>query len=263
MRYFCMGTFLRGFVEAATLPETNVYKEMQKSFNTAFQSNLSGTGTLINDLLAFKPTIHLTPFDFSKTETAHGDLYHTFLHRVNCDIAPENHFTPWDQPSKLRPELHHRVQSIPSIQISGIDFEPAFQSTRHSFITFRSSTDGQSASGDVLAGQIDKIFLHSRTTEKMAKESEFIVEAFVVVKEYEGLSHEHLQNDPFLQIPDLEARLYYNSFKPENRVLKVTDIIGHFSAFIYTPEGIDRECIVVRSLDRVSLCLFHLPIPPR
>ena len=68
-----------------------------------------------------------------------------------------------------------------------------------------------------------------------------------------SLQSDHQRHDLFASFPELETRLYYNEFYPEARVIRLADMISHFAALIYTPEEIAKECIVARSLDRVSV----------
>lgn len=58
--------------------------------------------------------------------------------------------------------------------------------------------------------------------------------------------------DPYRQFEELNTHMRYNRFLPGTHILRLEEIISHFAAYIYTPEDVEEECIVVRSLDRVS-----------
>lgn len=87
--------------------------------------------------------------------------------------------------------------------------------------------------------------------ERVAGDGSSMQEPFLVVKEYHSLSPAHSHLDPFDEIEHLDAKLYYNRFTDITHVLRLSDIVSHFSSCVYFPNGIEEHCIVVRSLDRL------------
>ena len=114
---------------------------------------------------------------------------------------------------------------------------------RNSFVLYSTSADKSSRH----AGQIQSIFYHQRR-----EGGTTVTEPFFVVQEFRPLSDAHAAKDPYRQYKQLNTELHYNECLSAIHVLKLDEIISHFAAYIYTPEDIGVECIVVRSLDRVS-----------
>ena len=142
--------------------------------------------------------------------------------------------------------LPSRVNNIGKIERDGVTFATRDQGFRNSFVLFNDPT---CTVKDALprAGQISRIFLHGRR-----EEGKTILETFLHIDEYKPLDPEHIPNDPYRQFPDINTQLHYNEFLSTPRVVRVQDIQCHFAALTYTPDDIGTECIVVRSLDRVS-----------
>ena len=121
---------------------------------------------------------------------------------------------------------------------------------RYSFILFRIPGSG---SNQVVAGQIDSIFHHTRLEGETP-----MTETFFLVDEYAQLSVENQLHDPYRKFLDGNTWLCYNRFRMDKRLLRLSDIVSHFAALEYTPEEIGEACIVVRSLDRVSISYTYL-----
>ena len=79
------------------------------------------------------------------------------------------------------------------------------------------------------------------------------MEPFIVVDEYVPLSPEHSVHDPYRRFPLLDTKLHYKRFREPGVLLRPSDIVCHFAAFVYTPDDIGEECVVVRMLDRVRI----------
>ena len=78
----------------------------------------------------------------------------------------------------------------------------------------------------------------------------------MAVKSFSPLVARHLAWDPYRVFPELDTRLYYASLDDAStHVIHISDIVCHFAAHFYKPDGIDRDCVVVRSLDQVRLSL--------
>lgn len=237
-RYFPMGTNLRALLADIRWPENEEpeYQHMKAKFSKAF--NHGSRGTLITDILSWGSSVQAPTPKVPNVVNLDDAFYTQFLQRMNLD--PAVLFERWDSTAKNT--LSRRVQFTRNVSISGVQFSP---SKGDAYILFK--TPG---SGAVSAGKIEEIFLHSRASPEVDEVTR--TEPYLIVKEYDILSSEHQAHDPFLRIPHLEANLCYNSFKA-TRVLKASDVISHFASLVYTPTDIDRECIVVLSLDRVCI----------
>ena len=97
------------------------------------------------------------------------------------------------------------------------------------------------------AGQIENIFYHRRGYRSIEK-----VEPFIAVRKFCPLSNQDKSKDPFRSFPGLETRLYYDKLGDDIRVVSLDALVCHFAALKWTPDGIATDCIVAKSLDRVS-----------
>lgn len=246
-RTFCMGTNLRTLAPTFTFPAETEYQTLLKRFEEAFVAH-----SLPHNVLSFSyQTESIPPFSLqeAKLKRLEHDTYKLLLERINRDLPPSSHFGDWFSDSQTA-LLGMHVQYCDKLEYGNISYSTHANSTRavgNSFIRFR-------ALGAVLAGQIHQIFLHRRPNESTSSQT---VEPFFIVKAYTKLSLAHRRFDPYVAFVDLETSLCYNTFLPTIKILKLDDIICHFLSYVYTPPGIDEECIVVRSLDRVS---FTLPL---
>ncbi len=73
-----------------------------------------------------------------------------------------------------------------------------------------------------------------------------------MVRSYTALSAAHSAYDPWKAYPDLDAKLYYNKHLQVTHLIPFANIVSHAAAYVYTPEGVGKECIVLKGLDRVS-----------
>ncbi|KAJ2967939.1 hypothetical protein NUW54_g13364 [Trametes sanguinea] len=182
----------------------------------------------------------------SKEATLPDEVYNALLARVNS--LPRTSDTTfdsiYDSSPMRRPRLHNKGQFVSSWEVSGAVFGTRSSSLRNSFIVF-SPRPSHSSRTEHSAGQITDIFLHGRI-----EEGQRIVQPMFVVEEYCPLSELHASRDPYRRYPDLQTRMYYNTFQGATRLVTLEQIQSHFAAYVYTPPDIDTECIVVRSLDR-------------
>ena len=98
------------------------------------------------------------------------------------------------------------------------------------------------------AGRIESIFYHRRRDGE-----DLVVEPFVVVREYTSLSKEHSVLDPFRAVEGLNTTIYYNVLDSTPRIISANDLVAHGASMVYTPKDIGKECIMIRSLDRVGV----------
>ncbi|OJT08399.1 hypothetical protein TRAPUB_704, partial [Trametes pubescens] len=173
-----------------------------------------------------------------------SEIYGALLARLNFGQEPALFTSLYAKQDNERPRLHLFANNVPNVVRDALTFASAKAAIRNSFILFK---DLSSADSEPRAGQIRQIFLHG-----CMENGKKIVEPFIVVDEYRSLSSSHGALDPYCVFPDLNTRLYYNKHIDQPRVLKVSDIVSHFAAFFYTPDTIGTECIVARSLERVS-----------
>ncbi|EGN97079.1 hypothetical protein SERLA73DRAFT_183683 [Serpula lacrymans var. lacrymans S7.3] len=245
LKYFCIGANLRALSSSIKFPQTEIYDAMMKSFHRAFIEPTHGS--LLNNLLSTGANTSTSIPNTVRTMDLADDVYDALIRRLNAGAtADQPLFVRWDSDGKDSHLLvDSRVNSIKSVKSDGVSFSIPKSSVGNSFVLFKPYTAvGQR--GIVTAGQICQIFVHSRVTTTGCS----VEETFIVVEEYEGLSTLDQTKDPFLVFENLGARLYYNRFKIHPHVLKLSDIISHFSCLAYIPEGIAEECIVARSLDR-------------
>lgn len=232
-----MGANLRALLADVKWPDGEEYQNMKNKFMKAFDHG--SRGTLITDILSWGSSVQAPTPKVPKVTALDDSWYTLFLHRMNIDTTLP--YLRWNSPGTSNPLLSNRIQMISNITISGVKFSP---SKGDAYILYKSP-----GSSTIAAGKIEAIFLQTRAASNSSEET--FTEPYLVVQEYDTLSSDHQDHDPFRRIPHLEANLCYNSFKG-TQVLKASDVVSHFASMVYTPTEIERECIVVLSLDRVS-----------
>ena len=85
------------------------------------------------------------------------------------------------------------------------------------------------------------------------------MEPFIVIQQYVPLSPDDTKSDPFCAFPALDTWLYYDTFKPLDLVIQLSDIVAHCATLEYMPKGVKNPCIIVRSLDRVQGSSTSIP----
>ncbi|KAI1795827.1 hypothetical protein LXA43DRAFT_880746 [Ganoderma leucocontextum] len=246
MRYFYIGANLRQLMAGLDLPNDPEYADMMNSFGRAFSVASRGAD-------AFNPVSSLSgPHRnggqaISKIREVElpKAVYDAILRLVNesgDEIFASEYTTSFGQTDRL--VLSPTAQEVSRTNQGKVSFSTRSKGVRDSFVIFK----GQG--GDSRAGQISRIFLHTRTFR-----GELVVEPFILVDVYEPLSGDDEIHDPYRRWPDIHTSLYYNAFQSEQQVIGLEDIVSHFAAFAYTPNALGRECIVVRNLDRVS-CVY-------
>lgn len=249
-----MGGHLRGILAGIKWPNEPEYHLMQAKLEAALDTG--SRGTLVSDILSWASSVEASASDNVPVTTLNGTEYDAFLQRMNADA--DIPYVPWDAAVGPNPNLGNRIKEIRSIKVSGIEFSNVLTSKHKGdgYILFKSKAPSSSYLPNhptpTLAGRIEKIFLHSHLAPGQEKP---VTEPYLVIREYESLTKDHIALDPFSRIPHLEAKLCYDTFKKRPHVIKATDLVSHFASFIYTPEDIGRDCIVVLSLDRVRFSL--------
>jgi len=249
LRTFCSGVNLRGMLPtlAAMFPKGSVFGDVFEHFLKYYQ--LKTQGTFLSDLLAFQYLAEnpMLEIDDNKTEPLSSETYNLLLSTLNEFLEPSERYLPWTYWNCFSLNLlNSRAQFVKKVIKDGVSLgiitKTQIKSSGNSFILFRLQ-----AGEPVAFGQIERIFLHRRGTGNSE-----IVEPFLIVREYAPLSAEHSVYDPYHVIQDLDASLYYNHFLPGERLLRLSNVIAHAATLTYTPNDIEEECIVARSLDWVS-----------
>ncbi|RPD52284.1 hypothetical protein L227DRAFT_515043 [Lentinus tigrinus ALCF2SS1-6] len=242
MRFFYIGCALRWQMSTAQWPaEPSYYREMMSAYNEAFKDVTRGTR--MTDMFAIsssEPDVaHI--YDDKKHQSLPVDIYHHVLHiiRSYSEVPFQSAYTAHDHNGIYLPTSG---QFVSSVTRAGLKYTSAQTSVRDSLITFVDPS-----TSTVRAAQIEDIFYHRRL-----EGSNIVVEPFFIVRGYSPLSGQHLPHDPFRKYEDLNTILYYHRLEDFTCVIRLKDVVAHFAALVYTPPDIGEECIIVRSLDRVS-----------
>ena len=249
MKFFYIGANVRWLMSTTPWPDEPMYHEMMITFQRAYKD--ATRGTRVTDTPSFGPDfshIDASPdYNHLKEQPLESSIYTQLFSLVQSSggVCYKSHLA---QDVDGRPRLPAVGGFVASIRRSGMTFTTSRNSVGDSRVTFidrtgPADTDPQYPS----AGQIEDIFYHRRL-----EGSRTVVEPFVVVKKYVPLSADHSPHDPFRRFEDLQTRIYYDEFFPDLRVVPLRDIVAHFASLVYTPPGIERPCVIVRSLDRVS-----------
>ena len=234
LRSFTIGSTLRWLMSTIQWPDAPYFRDMMARFNHAHGEALGDMYSEPKEELGQRRT---SPHRSVLDHTVYARLLQTINERGRLQFSSRH--TPSDT---LNPILDDTAQTVVKFEDNGQTFGTSTRGKRNSFILFRApGTDGATP------GQIVDIFLHTRLEGSVRVE-----EPFFVVKAFSPLQRAHEPFDPYRTFPDLDTRLYYGSLANATpHVLKRDDIISHFAAFFYVPTGIERDCVVVRSLDQV------------
>ncbi len=272
MRYFYIGSSLRHWMtsmewpddplyqemmewpddplyqEMMEWPDDPLYQEMMDSFRDTFGDAVLGTRVV--DALPFR-TI---PTDQDTYTGAQDDIpteapllplsvYDSILEVLNSS-GEECYKSAYSDANQASiPLLNPYGREVSSVTRDRLVFATAEKGLRNSFIVFKDAAYG----GCPCAGQISQIYLHSRNRAGITA-----TEAFLQIKPYEQLTDHDTVKDPYRKWDDINTHLCYNTFQEHARFVRMVDVVAHFAAYVYTPEDIGTECVVVRSLDRVS-----------
>lgn len=213
-------------------PDHEHFQQMIAAFKDAF-------GDAIKGIPGVAPTHGLNDYDHQKEKDLDANVHAALLSKISASNITASR------------NLSTRAMNLHSVGVDALRFACGGRRSRRrdSFIIF--SRDVTDSSGELVkersAGQIIQIFRHSRYNG-----TSFKVEDFCVVKAYENLSKDHSKLDPYRKIACIDSRSYYNRLKDQVHILRPEEIISHFAAYVYTPAGLDQECMLAVSLDRVS-----------
>ena len=231
MRYFYVGANLRWLMETLTWPNTFLYEQFMKTFRNAFKTVALGTA---------RPEDFIPPEDNDLEPDRYDERREESLTKEECFGLRR-----LLQRTTTASSISRRAIFVPSADREGVTFATRKSGFRNSYVVFQDPTDPISGTR---AGQISKMFLH-----KILNGTTPFVGQYFVVDEFVPLTDDHARMDPYRLFPDLQTHLVYSEMHTTQRIIRLQDIKSHFAAFKYTPEGIGKECFVVRSLDRVSV----------
>ncbi len=256
MRYFYLGAVLRWMMDTIRWPELPEYADMMGAFRTAFASYRKGTQAVESVFSSLGDNADITeddnpPHDATPLSRRGGteqylpnDVYDDLLALINRTSSKR--FASFHQGSiDAGDYLAPTVESVDRVDHQGVTFGKAPRGTRNSFVLFPTVVGGERR---VVAGQISEIFYHTRRVD----DATTVTEPFLLVSQFRTLSEAHRELDPFLKFPDVPSWLCYHEHTPDRHLIRLEDIVSHCATFVYTPTDIGKECIVIRSLDRVS-----------
>ncbi|KAI9069061.1 hypothetical protein FKP32DRAFT_1560444 [Trametes sanguinea] len=254
MRYFYLGGNVRSLMAETKWPDVAPFRAMQAAYEDAVRDAVRGTR-----LADFFPSNHLTgggseglpAFTVDERQVAQlpRAVYDSLFRAIATIDGPV--FAPiLAGLEDRRPRLPDTAQQLPSIEHRGMTYTTCRSSRNNSLVMLRCHRDDDQDMPT--PARIMNIFLHGRCVGGKS-----VVQPFVVVEEFVALTEDHATADPYRRYEDLQTRLYYNDTVPQTKVIPLDDILCHFASLVYKPEDIDKECIVVRSLDRVSITLLH------
>ncbi|KAH9850596.1 hypothetical protein C2E23DRAFT_734560 [Lenzites betulinus] len=250
MRYFYIGAKLRWQMASESWPDTEEFRTLVHAFETAFHDAARGSRIMeaVSSFGSDEASVRSRSRHYGAEEELNPTLYKALLSYVNAlsDHAPfASRHNPTDDD---RPLLPSTALFLPWTTHAGVTFATRDDALRNSFLLFRKAGPNDDGHCEIVAGQITQIFEHLRTEGDTC-----IKEVHLVVREYKPLSAPHQAFDPYQQFTHGMARLYYDEVYDYQHVIRTRDIVSHFASYTYTPDGIDRQCVVAVSLDRVSL----------
>ncbi|KAI0647287.1 hypothetical protein C8Q79DRAFT_1000243 [Trametes meyenii] len=257
MRLFYAGAELRWLMSSTEWPDSEELHAVLEVFDRTYKDVAHGSRVL--DVFGTTPASNQATHErlaemFAKLSDTRmdGETYSSFINLINAVCGPNDFTAYYADLSDERSRLAPRMRTITKIDIGRVSYGTRANHIRNSFVSFKDPASDNPTL--VRAGQISKIFLHSRIAPDQAR----IFQSFVVIDEYIPLMATHAVHDPYRRTPLLNTQLYYNRFHPRRVVVRSDDIIAHFAAFVYIPEGIEQSCIVMRSLDHLVPVLVEL-----
>ncbi|RDX40594.1 hypothetical protein OH76DRAFT_1366011 [Lentinus brumalis] len=243
MRYFYLNAKLRWLIEAVKWPNIPFVSDLVRSFGSTFLGSRKGTvsAQIFDSLDDDDPS---NQHQSRSQQALDSNLYHHLLALIN-KTSTTSFGSEEDGVLDGRPFLSASAEYVHSVDHRVFTYSTSGSRRRDSYVTYSVLVNGVR---EIRAGQIGEIFYHTRT-----EDGEEIVEPFFVIDRFKPLSREHAEMDPFRQFPDVPAWLCYHERDPTPHLARQQDIVSHFAALVYTPTDIGKECILIRSLDRVRL----------
>ncbi|KAI0366442.1 hypothetical protein BV20DRAFT_952139 [Pilatotrama ljubarskyi] len=259
MRLFYTGAELRWLISSTNWPDSAEFQEVLASFRKTYQD--AAHGSRVHDTFNSIPPAAGSagrPLDdvyagLSASEVRLRDDQYLALVNLLHAVYGHHAYTTYNSDladARLRVSPH--VRPLTKLEIGRVTYGTRANHIRNSFVCFQDPASDHPTL--VRAGQISQIFLHSRA----ASGTRNLVQSFLVIDEYVPLTQAHCDLDPYRRFPLLNTQLHYNHFYPRPTVIRTEDLLSHFAAYFYVPEGIDQGCVVVRSLDRVRPRTFQI-----
>ncbi|KAI0364850.1 hypothetical protein BV20DRAFT_955421 [Pilatotrama ljubarskyi] len=246
MTYFYVGANVRWLMSSTEWPDSAEYKNMVSAFHDAFANVARGPRAASDFVSSQEDSRDESPiYDELKEKLLPRTVYNALL--ALLETQGSNHASIYARGrGAAQPILHNSANYIKSLRRDHMTFGTSTASRRNSFVLF---TDPVHPTVDSFprAGQISEIFLHARL-----EQGKPTVEPFVVLQEFKPLVGNDICNDPYRKSPDLQTRLFYKLTYSSVRVVRFEDIRCHFAALTCKVDNITTECVVARSLDRVS-----------
>lgn len=255
MRTFHAAAELRWRMSSTEWPSDKSIQDVLSAFNTVYRD--AAHGTRIVDVLGATPgngsqavlkALYASHHDSRLDET----VYNAMVRLMNS-AHPASRFTAFTQSLNNCVPLSPLARFVPKVELSRFTYGTRESNIRNSFVCFRDPLSVEPSL--IRAGQISQIFLHSYFDPQTNEQS---LKPYFVISQYTELAEAHACRDPYRLFPLLGTRLCYNRIQASRAVVGSTDIVSHFAALVYVPEGIGETCIVVRSLDQVR---FFTSIP--
>lgn len=250
-----MGSNIRQYMSTMKWPSE--YHQMVASYVRTYVR--TGSGTLETDIASLFPSstdskprpvdpdARAELYDEEKEEVLADGVYSHLLALINCTSERQFlafHYSVNTGRTDGALVLSKCAQYVPMEKHRGVFYSSSQKSEKNSFVLFK-----HAGSSTPIPGQIQRIFRHCRAE----TDGQAIVQTFLLVKSYAPLQPAHIAMDPFRQYPLLRCFLCYNELNPVSSLIRLGDVVSHFAAMVYTPSEIQKECIVVRSLNRVRM----------
>ncbi|RDX45606.1 hypothetical protein OH76DRAFT_1357452 [Lentinus brumalis] len=249
MRYFYIGANIRWLMNTIKWVTWAPFQRMVAAYIGAVSKKKTASGVRVADYVPYgteDDPSHVPTYD-EGAEVPLSDNEYKQLFRL---LSPSgNRFASARAPSRTsRPILNDRVNFIGSIDRAYMTFAMRDAGLRNSFVLFTDSGEPQTDGSFPRAGQISKIFIHGRK-----EDDKLVQETFFLVDEYQPLAENDTVRDPYRRFPDLDTRLFYDSRQARSalRLVRFQDIQCHFAARFCSIPDIKKNCVVVRSLNRV------------
>lgn len=251
MRYFGIGANLRWLMSTIEWPTINGGEAYVQELKNTFLSTYgdSASGALLAGVDIFGSRQSKASYNEKYEVPLEKDIFDGIVKLLNTRSGLRYHAIHESGPMLTRESnpchfVLGRGQKLPHIESERqrVRYARDNRKTGNCYIIFRNPLSPEFGASP---GKIEEIYLHRR------KEGvNMIEEPFLVVRRYKALNPLDQKHDPYRSFPDLETQLFYDCLEEERCVIGLDDVCSHFAAFKYVPEGVQKECIVVRPLNR-------------
>lgn len=253
MRYFYLGANLRWLMSTTKWPTHPLYDKMTKIYEETVLKTRGSSGIHVADFVPFGgEDSHGPQYDEVKEVKLSTTVYES-LHVLISSQSPGPSFASLFAASPPHlPVLNNRVNHIRCVKRGNMTFATHKAGPRNLYVLFNDPLEPAELPFP-RAGRITDMFLHGRL-----EHGKQVVEPFVLIDEYEPLCASDAEHDPYRRFTDIETRAFYNHFKPDCCLVRLQDVQCHFASLVSGMPEIEKECIVVRSLNWVRFHLFKI-----